>query len=151
MMRCMMAMTWTRYSSLFSIPKADIWKLVPSGNLTLIFLVYHFSCRSAGGTYGMGGQMNNFPYLHSKSFNSSGGDLRLELMAPCQSGVSKIRGLNTDLGGTCKIPGRGYAGNFAICKILTFVGGSLVDLPGSREGLVSCAPEQSLQQMPMLM
>ncbi len=85
-------------------PKADIWILVSSGNLTLISLVSHFLCRSAGGIYGMGGRTDKVPFSNSKFFNPSGGDLRLELMAPCQSRVSKIRHLNTDLGGTCKIP-----------------------------------------------
>jgi hypothetical protein len=37
----------------------------------------------------MGGQVNNVPFLYSKFFNPSGRDLSLELMAICQSGVSK--------------------------------------------------------------
>jgi hypothetical protein len=52
----------------------------------------------------MGGQGINISSLHSKFFNPSGEDLRLELMALCQSGVSKIRRLNADLGGNRRIP-----------------------------------------------
>jgi hypothetical protein len=68
----------------------------------------------------MGGQMGNVPFLHSVSFNTSCGDLRLKLMAPCQSGVSKIRRLNADLGGTRRIPRRGTVGNFDNFNNFTF-------------------------------
>ncbi len=47
-----------------------------------------------GGTYGMGGLPGGVSFSHSTFFRPSGGDLRLELMAHCQSGVSKIRRLN---------------------------------------------------------
>jgi hypothetical protein len=90
----------------------------------------------------MGGRAINFPFLHSEHFRSSGGDLRLELMVYCQSGVSKIRCLKVNLGGTCRILQRGSAGYFAGCEISIFVGGSLMDLPGGREGQISAAPER---------
>ncbi len=57
----------------------------------------------------MGGLMGGMPFSHSVFLRPFGGDLRLELMAHCQSGVSKIRRLNELLGGVCRIPGRGSA------------------------------------------
>jgi hypothetical protein len=60
----------------------------------------------------MGGLTGGVPFLHSKFFRPSGGDLRLELMAHCQSGVSNIRRLKELLGGVCRIPQRGSAWNF---------------------------------------
>ncbi len=42
----------------------------------------------------MGSLMGGVPFLHSAFLRPSGGDLRLALMAHCQSGVSKIRCLN---------------------------------------------------------
>ncbi len=53
----------------------------------------------------MGGLTGGVPFLHSAFFRSYGGDLRLELMACCQSRVSKIRllkGLWEGLIGSCK-------------------------------------------------
>jgi hypothetical protein len=117
------AMAWTRYSLLFPFPKAAIWKIVPSSIWPLICSGSCFLCRSMGGTYGTGGRAINVPFLHSEFFNLSCRDLRLELMAYCQSGVSKIRCLNADLGRTCKSLQRGSAGNFANCKIPTFCRG----------------------------
>jgi hypothetical protein len=99
----------------------------------------------------MGGRAINSPFLHLEFFRPSNGDLRLELMAYCQSGVSKIRRLKVNLGGTRRILHRGSAWYFANHKILIFVGGSLMNLPGGREGLVSAASEWSLKQTPMLM
>jgi hypothetical protein len=84
-------MTWTRYSLLFPYAKVAIWKLVPSGILTLIFSIACLLCRSKGGTYGIGGEATDFPLLHSKFLRPSSGDLRLELMACYQSGVSRMR------------------------------------------------------------
>jgi hypothetical protein len=55
----------------------------------------------------MGNLMGRVPFLHSMFFRPSVRDLRLELMAHCQSGVSKIRCLNELLGGVCMIPRRG--------------------------------------------
>jgi hypothetical protein len=57
----------------------------------------------------MGGLTGGVPFLHSVFFRPSGGDLRLELMAHCQSGVFKIRCLNELLGGVRRIPRRGSA------------------------------------------
>jgi hypothetical protein len=118
--------------------------------LDLDLLGFLFLVQIYGGTYRMGGQAFNFPFLHSEFFRPSGRDLRLELMEYCQSGVSKIRCFKVDLGRTCRILCRGSAWYFADCKILIFVGGSLMDLPDGGEGLVSAAPERSLQQTPML-
>jgi hypothetical protein len=47
--------------------------------------------------------MGGVPILHSAFFRPSGTDLRLELMAYCQSGVSKRRRLKGLLGGTRRI------------------------------------------------
>ncbi len=57
----------------------------------------------------MGGLTGGVPFSHSAFFRPSGGDLRLELMAHYQSGVSKIRHLNELLGGVCRILQRGSA------------------------------------------
>jgi hypothetical protein len=57
----------------------------------------------------MGGLTGGMPFLHLCVFRPSGGDLRLELMAHCQSGVSKIRCLKELLGVVCRIPQRGSA------------------------------------------
>jgi hypothetical protein len=57
----------------------------------------------------MGGLTDGVPILHSAFFRPSGGDLRFELMAHCQSRVSKIRHLNKLLGGVRRIPRRGSA------------------------------------------
>ncbi len=57
----------------------------------------------------MGGLTGGVSFLHSMFLRPSGGDLRLALMAHCQSGVSKIRRLNKLLGGVCRIPQRGSA------------------------------------------
>jgi hypothetical protein len=65
----------------------------------------------------MGGLTGGVPVLHSAFFRPSGRDLRLELMAHCHSGVSKIRRLNKLLGGVCRIPQRGSAWYFTECKI----------------------------------
>ncbi len=46
--------------------------------------------------------MTDFPFLHSEGLRSSGGDLRLELMAYCQRGVSRMRCLKDNLGGTSR-------------------------------------------------
>jgi hypothetical protein len=70
--RHLIVMTCTRYSLLFPWLKVDIWKLVPSGNMTLICLVSLFLCRLIGGTYGIGGQMLNVPLLHSESLRPLG-------------------------------------------------------------------------------
>jgi hypothetical protein len=67
----------------------------------------------------MGGLTGSVPFLHSKFFRPSGGDLRLELMVHFQSGVSKIRCLKELLGGVCRIPRRGSALNFAKSEIST--------------------------------
>ncbi len=112
-----------------------------SGILTLICLVSHSSIRSEGGTYGIGGQATDFPFLHSKGLRPSGGDLRLELMAYCQSEVSRMRCLKDNLGGTRRILCTGSAQSSAGHKILVLVGGSLFDLPGWRRETASAAPE----------
>jgi hypothetical protein len=57
----------------------------------------------------MGDWANNFPFLRLAFLRSSGRDLRLEVMAHCQSGILRIRRLNKDLGGTLKILCRGSA------------------------------------------
>ncbi len=57
----------------------------------------------------MGGLTGGLPFLHSAFLRTSGGDLRLALMAHCQSGVSKIRRLNELLGGVRRILQRGSA------------------------------------------
>ncbi len=57
----------------------------------------------------MGGLTGGVPFSHFAFFTPSGRDLRFELMAHCQSGVSKIRCLNVLLGGVCRIPRRGSA------------------------------------------
>ncbi len=80
--RQLTAMMWTRYSLLFPWSNADIWKLVPSGNLTLICFVSPLSCRSIWGTYRIGGRMVSIPFLHSKSFCPLGGDLWFTLCHP---------------------------------------------------------------------
>ncbi len=67
----------------------------------------------------MGSLTGGLPFLHSAFFRPSGRDLRLELMAHCQSGVSKIRRLNELLGGVRRIPQRGSACNVTERKILT--------------------------------
>jgi hypothetical protein len=54
----------------------------------------------------MGGLTGSVPFLHSVFLRPSSGDLRLGLMAHCQSGVSKIRHLNELLGGVRRIPQR---------------------------------------------
>jgi hypothetical protein len=59
----------------------------------------------------MGGLTGGVPFLHFAFFRPLGGDLRLELMAYCQSGVSKIRCLKDLLGGVCRILRRGSALN----------------------------------------
>jgi hypothetical protein len=51
----------------------------------------------------MGGLTGGVPFSYSAFFRPSGGDLRLELMAYCQSGVSKRRCLKGLLGGTRRI------------------------------------------------
>ncbi len=128
---------WTRYSSLFPYPKAAIWKLV-----TLFCSGSRFLSRSmGGGTYGIGGQVTkgqatNFLFLLSEFFRPSGGDFSLEIMVYCQSGVSQIRRLKVNLGGTCRIFCRGSTWYFANPKILIFAGSFLLDLPGGGEGLV---------------
>jgi hypothetical protein len=53
--------------------------------------------------------MGGMPLSHSMFFRPSVGDLRLELMAHCQSGVSKTRCLKELLGGTRRILQRGSA------------------------------------------
>jgi hypothetical protein len=53
--------------------------------------------------------MGGMPFLHSAFFRPSSGDLRLDLMAHCQSRVSKIRRLNELLGGVRRILHRGSA------------------------------------------
>jgi hypothetical protein len=57
----------------------------------------------------MGSLTGGVPFLHSVFFRPSGRDLRLELMAHCQSRVSKIRCLNELLGGVRRILQRGSA------------------------------------------
>ena len=52
----------------------------------------------------MGGLTGGMPFSHSAFLKFSGGDLRLALMAHCQSGISKIRCLNKLLGGVPRIP-----------------------------------------------
>jgi hypothetical protein len=47
--------------------------------------------------------MTDLPFLHSKLLRPSSRDLRLELMACCQSGVSRMRRLKDNLGGTRRI------------------------------------------------
>jgi hypothetical protein len=82
----------------------------------------------------MGGQAINVPFSHSELFRPSGGDLRLKLMAYCQSRVSKIRRLDANLGQTCRILQRGSAGYFANHKILTFCGGFIGGLTWRQRG-----------------
>ncbi len=130
------AMMWMRYSSLFPYLKATIWKLLLPSILTLICSVSCFLSRSKGRTYGIGGQAINFPFLHLALLRPSGRDFRLELMAYCQSGVSRIRHLNDNLDGTRRILCIESAWFSANSKILVMVVGSLLDLPGSGEGLV---------------
>jgi hypothetical protein len=65
----------------------------------------------------MGGWTVRVPFLHSKSFKPSAGDLTLVLMAYCQRRVPKIRRLNELLGGTCRISHSQSVGNFADCNI----------------------------------
>jgi hypothetical protein len=57
----------------------------------------------------MGGLTGGVPFLHSTFLRPSGGDLRLKLMAHCQSRVSKIRCLNELFGGVHRILQRGSA------------------------------------------
>ncbi len=57
----------------------------------------------------MGVPTAGMPFLHSAFLRPYGGDLRLALMAHCQSGVSKIRRLDELLGGVRRIPRRGSA------------------------------------------
>jgi hypothetical protein len=71
-------------------------------------------------------------------------------MACCQSGVSRMRCLKDDLGGTHRIPCRGSAQSSAGWEILVFLGGSLLTCPGGREGLVPLHWNRSLQQTSML-
>ena len=103
------AMMWTMYSLLFPKPKMGIWNFVLAGSLNLICLVFCLLCGSKSGTYGIGGQVTDFHFLYSKFLRPSGRDLRLELMAYCQSGVSRMRHLKDNLGGTCRILRRGSA------------------------------------------
>ncbi len=138
--RRLMAMTLTRYSSLFPWQKADIWKLVPSGNLTLICLVSLFSCRLIGGTYGIG----------VRRVRPLGRDLWVTLMANCQRGVSRRRHLNGLFGGTRRISCSQLAGNFAEGKILNPSIESFVGFPNKGGGLVSSALEKILQQTQFL-
>jgi hypothetical protein len=127
-------MAWIRYSSLFPYAKVSIWKLVPSGILTLICSVSCLLCRSKGRTYKIGTQTTDFTFLHSELLRPSCGDLRLELMACCQSGVSRMRRLKDNLGGTSWILCRGSARFSAGREILMFVWDSMIDLPGRRSG-----------------
>ncbi len=76
---------------------------VLSESLTLICSVSHFSRRSVGGTCGMGGLTGGVPFSHLAFFWPSGGDLRSELMAYCQSEVSNKRRLKELLGGIHRI------------------------------------------------
>ncbi len=78
-------------------------KIGAIGHLDLDLLGFCFLIKSVGGTYGIGGRATDFPFLHSKDLRPSKGDLRLEIMAYCQSGVSKIRHLKDNLGGTHRI------------------------------------------------
>ncbi len=57
----------------------------------------------------MGSLVGGVPFLHSVFLRPSGRDLRLALMAHCQSGVSKIRRLNEILEGVRRILQRGSA------------------------------------------
>jgi hypothetical protein len=66
--------------------------------------------------WGVGQLMS--PSLHSESFKTLGRDLRVILMAYCQSGVSNKRCFNGLSGGTRRISRNWSAGNFADCKIL---------------------------------
>ncbi len=68
----------------------------------------------------MGGLMGGMPFLYLVFFRPSRGDLRLELMAYCQSGVSNKRHLKGLLGGTHRILLRGSAWDFANNKILAW-------------------------------
>jgi hypothetical protein len=67
----------------------------------------------------MGSLTGGVPFSHLAFLRPSGGDLRFELMAYCQSGVSNKRRLKELLGGTRRILQRGPAWNFADGKILT--------------------------------
>ncbi len=116
--RCLTAMTWIRYSLLFPWPKANIWKLVPSGNLTLICLVSLFLCRSIGGKYRIGGWMVNVPFLHFESLRPLGRDLWAVLTAHWQSGVLRRSCLNGLFGGTHRVSCNQSTGNVMESEIL---------------------------------
>jgi hypothetical protein len=66
----------------------------------------------------MGGLRGGVPFSHSAFLRPSSGELRLELMAYCQSRVSNKRHLKELLGGTHRILQGGSALNFADSKIL---------------------------------
>jgi hypothetical protein len=68
----------------------------------------------------MGGLTGGMPFSHLAFFRPSGGDLRLELMAYCQSGISNKRCLKGLLGGTHRILLRGSALDFANNEILVW-------------------------------
>ncbi len=62
--------------------------------------------------------MSGMPFSYSAFLRPSGRNLRLELMAYCQSGVSNKRRLKELLGKTRRILRRGSTWNFAESKIL---------------------------------
>ncbi len=141
-----MALMLTKYSSLFPWLKVDIWKFVPSGNLTLICWIFLFSCRLIGGTNRIGVQMVNVPFSHSKSLRPSGRDLWAVLMAHCQSNISRRSHLNGLFGKTCRISCSQMAGNFVEGEILNPCTWLLPEFAWQGRGTGFCCARQVLQQ-----